>query len=470
MAALDIARGAYARLPPATRSRVGRFLRYVPTSLKFGKTYRAWRDTIDRAKADVAFTAAFRQQALGDVVDLALRKSAYYQRAIGPLVGDLPRDQLIGSEAWTRIPVLSRQTIIDHRDEMCTISPEQLDQVSTDGSSGEPLNFLIDRDRSPKEYAFIHNAWSRTGFKGDDWRCVFRGLDLRSGENSYMEAEEALKELRFSVFHLNDDIMPLYLEEIRKRNIQFIHGYPSAIAIFSEFILRKKLGPVSQIRGIFPISEKIYPHQRELMAKAFDRATLVPFYGLSEKVAFAQERAGKPDEYEFDPIYGYTELVDDDGYPVTIPGETGRIVSTSLLFKGMPLIRYDTRDTAELVEMPATHNGYRLVLRNISPRRDSEYVIGKSGALIPFCGLCVPIDAKGEVREVLFIQDTPGEVELQVVTDGAKEPDLRDYLDRMAERSSGDLNIKCRVVDSLPISKRGKRKFIDQRLDLRLPY
>jgi phenylacetate-CoA ligase len=41
--------------------------------------------------------------------------------------------------------------------------------------------------------------------------------------------------------------------------------------------------------------------------------------------------------------------VDDGGGPVVEPGASGRIISTGLLFPGMPFIRYDTGDKAQLV-------------------------------------------------------------------------------------------------------------------------
>lgn len=466
MTLLDVARGSYVRLPLATRAYLGRVLQYVPTTMKFGKTYHRWREVIARAKTDVAFVETYRERMLAELVGCAVEKSPYYRRTLGPILREAAGGSLLGSAEWLRIPVLSRQTVIDNLDGMCTVPPAQLDHVATDGSSGEPLSFRLDRNRSPIEYAFVHDAWSRAGFTGADWRVVFRGIDIAHDAGNHMEVEPALKELRLSVFHLNDETMARYLAEIRERGIAYIHGYPSAIAIFCEYLKRSGSAPLRQIKGVLPISERLYPHQRELMECAFDQAVIVPFYGMSEKVAFAVERAREPDTYEFNPIYGYTELLDEKDRPVTTPGRSGRIVSTGLLFRGMPLIRYDTRDEAELVELPSRANGYRMILRNLSPRRDSEFVVGYSGTLIPFCGLCVPVDSENRVREIQFYQDTAGKVELHVVTVDGKRPDLSDYLARMTERADGDLTLDLKLVDRLPMTGRGKRKFIDQRLPI----
>jgi len=46
-----------------------------------------------------------------------------------------------------------------------------------------------------------------------------------------MQYDQALAELRCSVFHLTDETMRGYYEAIRARGIRYIHGYPSAIAV-----------------------------------------------------------------------------------------------------------------------------------------------------------------------------------------------------------------------------------------------
>ena len=83
---------------------------------------------------------------------------------------------------------------------MCTRPPEELDTGSTGGSSGKPVKFYLDRNRSPIEYAFVHDAWSRAGFRAGDPRCVFRGVELSNADKTHMQYDPALAELRCSVF------------------------------------------------------------------------------------------------------------------------------------------------------------------------------------------------------------------------------------------------------------------------------
>jgi phenylacetate-CoA ligase len=350
---------------------------------------------------------------------------------------------------------------------MCTRPLEELDTGSSGGSSGTPAKFYLDRNRSPIEYAFVHDAWSRAGFRAGNPRCVFRGLELSNADPAHMEYEPALAELRCSVFHLTDATMHGYYEAIVTRKIRFIHGYPSAIAIFAAFLVRTGRAPLPQIAGVFPTSERFDSAQQEIVRQAFAHASLVPFYGLSEKVAFASAQGDDPDVFGFEPLYGFTELLDEHDAPVVTPGVSGRIVSTGLLFPGMPLIRYDTGDSAELVALPDATNGRRLTVRDIRPKHATEYLIGRSGSLIAVKGMISNLQGTAYgVQEYQFYQDTPGEAVVRLVPLSRGATDFSHYRDLLNRKLAGELHVAVEIVDRIAMTPRGKRKFIDQRLDL----
>jgi len=465
---LDIARGAYSRLPPQTRSTLASFLRFIPEDLKWGSSYRAWRAVLTEARSDPAIARQRQDRARLAMVTAAARGSRYYRALFEDIFGrGFEPAHLLADIDWTRIPVLSSESVVAHARDMCTRPPETLDTGSTGGSSGTPVKFYLDRNRSPIEYAFVHEAWSRAGFHAGDPRCVFRGVELSNTDETHMQYDPALAELRCSVFHMTDATMRGYYDAIVNRGIRFIHGYPSAIAIFAAYLLRAGLAPLAQIAGVFPTSERFSADQHDIVRQAFARATLVPFYGLSEKVAFACALPDDPDVFAFDPLYGYTELVDDSGALVVTPGASGRIVSTGLLFPGMPFIRYDTGDSAQLVETPRASNGYRLTLRGITPKHGTEYLLGRSGSLIAVKGIISNLQGTAYgIREYQFYQDTPGEAVVRLVPlSGAT--DFSSYRELINRKLAGELRMAVEIVDRIATTPRGKRKFIDQRLDLK---
>jgi phenylacetate-CoA ligase len=273
--------------------------------------------------------------------------------------------------------------------------------------------------------------------------------------------------VRFSIFNLTDEAMARFHDAILADDIRFLHGYPSAIGMFASYLMRSGKGPMPQVKAVFLMGERLYPNYRLAIEKAFPNAAITPFFGLSEKCAFAVEVNNSPDVYDFEPLYGFTELLDSDNRPVTEPGQRGRIVTTGLLFKGMPFIRYDTRDEATLIEKPAAANGWRLRVERIVPRRGHEFLVSKDNRLIPILALVVFGDEMNGIAEFQFVQDTPGRAVLKIVRrPGTPDADAQRFIDLLARKTAGEIEIAPEYVAGLPPSPRAKRRFIDQRLDV----
>ena len=82
----------------------------------------------------------------------------------------------------------------------------------------------------------------------------------------------------------------------------------------------------------------------------------------------------------------------------------------------MPFIRYDTGDSAQLVESLHASNGYRLTVRGITPKHGTEYLLGRSGSLIAVKGIISNLQETAYgIREYQFYQDTPGEAVVRLV-------------------------------------------------------
>jgi phenylacetate-CoA ligase len=191
------------------------------------------------------------------------------------------------------------------------------------------------------------------------------------------------------------------------------------------------------------------------------------FYGLSEKVLFAREIDAEG-RYEFDPLYGVAELVDEDGAPITEPGREGRLVGTGLISRAMPFIRYDTEDRARLVELPSVANGQRLVVKNIIPRRKPDFLISSDGNRV------VTIDFTPDhpryfrgIEEYQFFQEQPGRVTVRYVpTEDGTEEDARRVAADLTQRTHNKILFDVVEVKCLAGGRAGKRAFIDQRLDI----
>ncbi len=261
--------------------------------------------------------------------------------------------------------------------------------------------------------------------------------------------------------------MARYADEIGRRGIRFLQGYPHALAKFARFLIRNDHPVRHAVAGVMTHSEPFYPEYRSAIESAFPNATLLPFYGLSEKCAFGAPSQDMPGVYEMNPLYGLTELVGHDGHPVTEPGRMGRIVSTGLQFTGMPFIRYDTGDEATLIEAASEDNGYQLRVADIVPREGHQLLVTRSHQFIPTQMLVMGDKEMLAISEFQYEQDTPGEVRMRIVlAEGASPSMIHAYVQTANERLGGELVVTPEIVPTIPLSSRGKRRLLLQHLDV----
>ena len=458
MSWLDRLRTQYVKAPPLVRRAAGHLVSLVPVERRFGAAYLRVRADLQRARGDGDFVERYQREKLDALLAACATRSSHYRRVFESL--GLPRPR---AEDLARLPVLTRDDVRGHEDELLVRPRETLDVVTTSGSSGQPLTLYLDRDRSVLEWAFLNHIWSRIGYRPGDVRATIRYTFAPRANERQWEYDLGLRELRLAPFHLTPEVMDDHLLQIRRHRVQFLHGYPSTLMSLAIHAMRARWQPSESLRGILPISEVMYESQRRLAAAAFGPLPVQPVYGMSEKVAIAGE-CGEPFTYEFEPLYGITELLDDAGHPVR-PGERGRVVGTGFICPSMPLVRYDTGDRAVLVEPATRENGWRLKAKNPSSVWVAEFLVGRTGAPMALTTLVFPHHAYDLIRAFQYYQDTPGLAVMRVVPlPGVTADDLRPLVEEMTRWTDGALEIRIELVKELVATSRGKQKHVDQRL------
>lgn len=469
MKLMDTLRGAYVRSPRFVRNLLAPVVALVPTSFKFGRTYRMWRQRISRAAADPDFADAEHRAALRALLTKAHAGSPFYREMIDRTFGAEFNAADIDLADLDKLPVLGKDELRAAGDHALAVPHWKVDPGETAGSNAEkPLSFYLDKDRSGREMAFVYDAWSRIGYTEGDARASFRGFSLRDDGTRIHEWDPALRELRLSVFPLTVEDAARYLDLIDERGIQYFYGYPSAIELFCRHMRRLGRTPRLPVKGILPISEPIFDHQRAFIRDVLGNPSFACFYGLSEKVLFAAEVPGEDGVYEFNPLYGLAELVDEKGAPVTEPGREGRLIGTGFLSTGMPFIRYDTGDFARLVAMPTPANGQRLRVCHLAPRRKPQYLIAADGQRVVATALTSQDERffKG-IAEFQLYQDAPGKVLIRYIpAQDGNAGDIARFIDDLQTRSQSRLFYTAESVGRIATGRDGKRAFIDQRLDM----
>jgi phenylacetate-CoA ligase len=456
------ARRLLERMPAPAREALESTIAFVPRPFLYGRTFRAVQAGLARSERwSAERMRADQDRRVCDLVAWAYARSPFYRTAMDTR-GVRP-EHVQGTADLKLLPLIDKGTLREHGESMLArgVPASAREQVSTGGTSGEPLRFWIDRGRSATEWAFMTWQWRRVGYRPGASRAVLRGV-LVGGEDPRDIAawRPLLDELALSTFKLTPETLPLYLAAIARRKPSFLHAYPSSAEHFARLCADLPATERPRFRAILLGSETVYPAQRAYLEKAYG-ATVFAWYGHSEKCLLGGGCERSTDAHLF-PEYGALEVVDDAGQPVA-PGGRGTLVGTGFMNRVMPFLRYATDDRATLVEEPCACGRPYPRVRDIVGRWHDDYLYGDGGRRFTMTALNTHGAAFDRVLRFRIRQERPGEAEVLVVpAPSFGEPDARAIVDEYTKRASGTVRFSVRVEPDLPLTGRGKFRFIEQ--------
>lgn len=464
-------KNVWEKTPARLKSILGRGLGLVPLAWLLGEDFRKSYHFVQEAQWwSAARIREYQLEQLQRICRLVYSETAYYRRtfdAVGFHPGDLKT-----LEDFAHLPTTDRYAIQTQADEMCTRAIERrhtVDICTTGGSSGAPITFYLDGGRSPVEYAYLVTSWERAGYTVGTPMGVFRGHLVQPSRKGFpYEYDPIFRHHYYSSYHMTDANMRRYLEHVATLGPCFLHVYPSTAANLSRFLRRSGNTPPANILGIIAESENVYTEQRAFIEDTF-HARMFASYGHSEKLVLAAE-CEKSTDYHVWPIYGYFELLDEQGQRVTTPGECGEIVGTGFMSAVMPFVRYRTGDYATYVSTHCEACGREHVLvRDIRGHRTHEVLVAADGRALPWTGLSVDgnVETFAPVRQMQFYQERPGHAVLKIVPaegfDRRCEQRIREYF---IWKLAGALEFAIERVEAIALSPRGKTIYVDQRIEL----
>jgi phenylacetate-CoA ligase len=247
----------------------------------------------------------------------------------------------------------------------------------TSGSTGEPLNYYLDRRTVLMTSACVQRHWRWCGVGPNDLIAVCRGTlidDFGKKRSNHYKLQD--KQLHFSTFEMNDAVMAKYISLINDTKPSMIRGYPASIEILAKFIIKNDMN-VWTPKAIHTSSETVSEEQRRVIEKAF-HSPLFDWYGHGESTLCA----GECDQHtglHLNLEYGYTEFVKTQE-TANMPG-VFNIISTSLHNYSFPLIRYDTEDLALLGDkLCSCGRGLPLIKKIIG--READIIKGVNGVAV----------------------------------------------------------------------------------------
>ncbi len=407
---------------------LGRHLALVPFALRLGLAYpRSVRAIAEAERGRRCETAIVEE--LRSLLAFAAKHVPFYRELLGRQ--GIQPDKVRTIEDWRRVPVVSKadlqQVPLNAR---CAAGARGL-RINTGGTSGQPLEFLLDDEAFAREWAHMHFIWRARGYRPEHLKLTFRGKHFDSGQpirynavhNEYVvNANCSMNEVVRAVGALGSASL-----------VRWVHGYPSLVSEFAVALEQEAPRFASVLRtrlfGVLLGSEYPVPSYRLAIERILS-SNIVTWYGHSEMAVLARETG--QGLYESLPTYGFAEAV-----PSEVPGEY-RLVVTSLHNRVHPFIRYDTGD---LIAPESSEDG--VLAFRITQGRVGDFILDKAGRRLALTAVIFGRHhASFEQIKHVQIRDEGGGVIALVVTPRSKSVD-REALRRGFDL--GDLAIDWRL-------------------------
>lgn len=344
---------------------VGLFLSRTPFLLRLGPEYARMRHAIQRAErvGEPCERVLFLQ--LRKLLETAFTKIEFYRQFYADRGFSLEDFRCLSD--WERVPIVAKADMQAVPLRARSVAGAEGMKIHTGGTSGQPLDFLIDKRAFAREWAHMHHLWMRRGYHPRHLKLTLRGRRFDPPQPLRYNAvhNEYLANSSCSMAEIVNEAISLS----GKRAIRWIHGYPSLVAEFARHLAAQPTAIRARFRsmlhGILLGSEYPAPIYRAEIERELS-TNIVSWYGHSEMAVLAGETA--LGVYESTPTYGYAEAV------AAADGGAHHLVVTSLHNHVHPFIRYDTGDRVE----PVGAQRRRLSFR-IREGRVGDFVVDRRG-------------------------------------------------------------------------------------------
>lgn len=421
---------------------------------RYGNSYKVIeREVFERDRWTEQQIKAFSRQRCQAIVKHAVSTVPYYRRLFTKM--HLDPEDIRGPEDLKALPIINKELIQQNLTDFQSESKDWMrySLTHTSGTTGAGLVFPMTLKAEQEQWAVWWRYRSRFGLDRNTWYAHFQGKAIVPFERSkppFWRINKSGRQILFSAYHINDNSLCYYVDDLNRRQPPWIHGYPSFLGLLACFMLENGLELNYKLRVITVGSENLLSQQKLLIEKAF-KAPCRQHYGMGEGVGNISECP--EGNLHVDEDYAHIEFLplDNDVY---------RIIGTNYTNYAFPLIRYDIGDLAGLEDpenkCPCGRPG-RLV-KSIDGRKE-DFVLTTDGRRIG--RLDHIFKDMVNVKECQIFQENVERIVFRVVR-GRKytEKDEQKLLHEARIRLGKQIVIDIDYVETIERTKQGKLRFV----------
>jgi phenylacetate-CoA ligase len=445
----------YRHLPSALRSVAASVWGYNLRRWRYGsETERIVSETLERDQWSLSHWKQYQEELLTQVLDRAAHLVPYYRQQWEERRRRGDRASWEYLENW---PILDKRAVREnpHLFVADDCDTRKMYREQTSGTTGTPLALWWSKD-TVRNYFALYEArirrWNNVSWH-ENW-AILGGqpvVPAHVRKPPFWVYNRGLNQLYLSSNHLSKGNIPYYLNALQKYKITHLITYTSSAVYLAQIMDKYKLANKSQLKVIITNAEPLFSWQRDILQHSLC-TNIRETYSMAELVlAASEDREGA---LRLWPEVGYTQIINDTSDTLLPPGNTGRIISTSLLNQDMPLIRYEIGDRGSIRNPIDDPNQFcNLPLLGQIEGRTSDLLITKDGRRIYWVN---PIFYGQPIYEAQIIQESLSNVRILFVPASGFTGATSKIIEERLLSRLGDIQVTMEECQRIPRDPSGK--------------
>lgn len=386
-------------------------------------------------------------------VSKAISHSRFYNENFKTIEG------LADFDAISKLPIVDKELFRKDIDSFYTISPNKAVHAKTGGTTGKSLEVLFTLDNIQERFAMLDDFRSRFGYELGKKTAWFSGKNLLTAKDvkksRFWKMDYLYKVRYYSTFHIKEDYLKAYVEDLIRFKPEYIVGFPSSILEIAKYGLAHGYEfPAHIVKAVFPTAETI-TQEMSLYIEGFFKTAMYNQYASSEGAPFIFECANRKLHLELQS--GVFEVLNE----INEPAKSGKLVVTSFTTEGTPLIRYDIGDAIVLSYDSCNCGNSNPLVQEILGRID-DFVYSPETGKINLGNVSNTLKDTAGIIKFQAIQDDLQSLTVKMIIDPKvynskiEEIFIKNWKDRMGHK----FMIHLEYVDDLPNEKSGKFRMV----------
>ncbi|WP_290869598.1 hypothetical protein [Flavobacterium sp.] len=192
-----------------------------------------------------------------------------------------------------QLPIVNKEMFRKDINKVHTINKNNGIVSKTGGTTGKSLEVLFTHDNLQERFAMLDDFRGRFGYQLGKKTAWFSGKNLLTEKdihkNRFWKTDNWYKVRYYSTFHIKEDYLKYYVENLIQFKPEYIVGFPSSILEIAKYGIKNGYDfPAGTMKAIFPTAETITADMRQPI-ESFFKAKMYNQYASSEGAPFIFE-------------------------------------------------------------------------------------------------------------------------------------------------------------------------------------